>query len=233
MRTIAIAVLATLLSLPSQAAERKPVSQIDTDALASETQPDATGGDDCISFVWWIPQEFWAAVLAKDATITEKDKQSFLGAFKPYSVLAVCQADINAFRMFKYYSEEVVRKGMTVFLSDETGKRIKITPLAEIPSDTAVVLGRFKPILKSAMGKLGDNVHFFVLPDKTAAGNRVIDPYLSRTLSVQLSKSDQKLITAQIPLPLDSLFVPRLCPNGRKAHISWRFCPWTGVALDK
>jgi len=227
-----IATASVLIAFCAYAAEKKPISKVDTDALISETQTDAKCGDDCINFVWWIPQEFWAALFANDTTTPEKDKREFLRAFEPYSILAVCQADISGFGSFKYYSKEAVQEGMTIFLSNAAGKRVKLSPLAETPSDVEIMLGMLKPILKSAVGPMGENLHFYVLSDRSARGSRILDPYQERTLSVQITTSSDELLTAQIPFPLDALFIPRTCPNGRKAHISWRYCPWTGKALQ-
>jgi hypothetical protein len=37
--------------------------------------------------------------------------------------------------------------------------------------------------------------------------------------------------TVVLETPLNSLFVPRTCPNGKPAHVSWKFCPWGGERL--
>ena len=59
----------------------------------------------------------------------------------------------------------------------------------------------------------------------------MVDPYLQGLISVQIAKRNGDLMTADIEMPLNSLFVPRKCPNGKDAHISWKYCPWSGKLL--
>jgi hypothetical protein len=35
----------------------------------------------------------------------------------------------------------------------------------------------------------------------------------------------------KIEMPIDALFVQRMCPNGKPAHVSWVVCPWDGGKL--
>jgi hypothetical protein len=51
-------------------------------------------------------------------------------------------------------------------------------------------------------------------------------------IRVKLSNADA-VHMAELELPLDSLFVPRLCPNGKPAHVSWDYCPWSGKKLKR
>jgi hypothetical protein len=81
------------------------------------------------------------------------------------------------------------------------------------------------------MGNLGKNFHFYVLSDKRNSSHRLIDPYKKGLIEIQLMKNKDDLINAEIELPLNCLYVPRKCPNGKDAHISWSYCPWTGKKL--
>jgi hypothetical protein len=33
---------------------------------------------------------------------------------------------------------------------------------------------------------------------------------------------------ARIDPPINALFVPRVCEDGREAQVTWKFCPWMG-----
>lgn len=81
------------------------------------------------------------------------------------------------------------------------------------------------------MGNLGSNMHFFVLADRNANDERIIDPYEVNALRIGLKKSDGERLNVVLETPLNSLFVPRTCPNGKPAHVSWKFCPWGGERL--
>jgi len=183
-----------------------------------------------MTVVWWVPYEFWVAAMARDAGTTQASKDAILAAVKGISLLAVVQADISAMGAFNYYSEEAVAKGLLVTVTDPAGKARPATFVKKINPDLQVALGVFKPILTSAMGNLGANLHFFVLDDRAGAA-RAIDPYRRGALAVKLAKADGTPLAARIEMPLDSLFVPRTCPNGRPAHVTWRFCPWDGERL--
>ena len=74
---------------------------------------------------------------------------------------------------------------------------------------------------------------FFVLSD-TDQGDRLLSPYGNSTLLVTLTnKKGEVLEPIRFEMPLDSLFVPRMCPNGKPAHVSWVVCPWDGSKLEK
>jgi hypothetical protein len=72
----------------------------------------------------------------------------------------------------------------------------------------------------------------------TEADRRVLDPWGPDRLTVQLEKRNGDVMAARVPLPIKALFAPRLCSDGREAHITWKYRPgrgsdsdarWTGV----
>jgi len=214
------------------AAERKALKDVDTDSFTTDTQVTAQGaGDNHLALAWWIPNEFWESILSRDTTTSEADKKAMLDAMSGISLLAVVQADITSFGAFKFYSKEEIEKKMLLSFTNAGGKRQRLSPMQKIAPDLKVVLGVFKPILGAAMGNLGNNMHFYVLKDKSKSSPRLLDPYQKGLISIQLSKRDEGLMTAGIEMPLNSLFIPRKCPNGKDAHISWNYCPWTGKRL--
>ncbi|MEP0827814.1 MAG: hypothetical protein HRF51_04765 [bacterium] len=216
---------------PANCLQKKEPHQVDINALVGETQVQPPNEADRLNIVWWIPLEFWKGVFASDSSISEADKVAYLEAIRDYSVISICQADIGAFGSFDFYPEEKVRQGMYVSVTDSAGAAQEVTVIADLPSELEVILGVFKPILKAAMGNLGANMHFFVLPDRNHPDARLIDPYRLGRLSVSLTQSEGKVVSCGIEFPLNSLFVPRKCPNGKEAHVSWNYCPWTGQKL--
>lgn len=222
-----------VLATHSLAADKKPLKDVDSDAFTSDTQVSPKGtGDKHIALVWWIPNEFWEAVLSRDPDVGASEKRAMLDAMAGVSLLAVVQADINVLGAFEFFSREQVEKNMSLSFSDAAGKLQKLSPVREISSDLEIVLSVFKPMLGAAMGNLGENMHFYVLSDKSMSSARLLDPYLEGQLNIQLAKKDKSLMQAKIELPINALFVPRKCPNGKDAHVSWKYCPWTGKKLD-
>ena len=224
----------TMVATYSMAAEKKPIKDIDTDAFTSDTQVTPEGaGDNHMAFVWWIPNEFWESILSRDTTTSESNKKALLDAMSGISLIAIVQADISAFGTFNFYSKEEIEQSMKLSFTDADGKKQRLLPVQTITPDLEVVLGVFKPILGAAMGNLGNNMHFYVLNDSSKSSPRLLDPYQKGQIDIQLARRDKVLMDAGIEMPINALFVPRKCPNGKDAHISWVYCPWTGQRLEE
>lgn len=234
MKRILLSVMLVLVAADASALQRKPIQEVEKDAFIRDTQVAPSGaGDDHLALVWWVPYEFWQATAARDATTSEADKKAMLDALRPVSVLAVVQGDISPFGALRFYSKDEVERNMVIAVCDAGGKEQRVQPLQTIDPDLQILLGALKPALSAAVGNLGRNMHFFVLSDRVAEGARLFDPYRKGVIKVQLAKRNGKGMTAEIETPLNPLFVPRKCPNGKDAHVSWDYCPWTGKRLEE
>ncbi|KAA3613017.1 MAG: hypothetical protein D8M58_11950 [Calditrichaeota bacterium] len=223
-----------IISSVSVAAERKELKDVNTDEFTKDTQVSPKGGGDShVSFAWWVPTEFWESILSRDESIREADKSAMLATMSGVSLLAIVQGDVSQFGAFNFYTKEEIEKHMKISFSKEDGSQLEFEPMTSINPDLEVVLGVFKPILGNAMGNMGKSMHFYVLHDETDSGTRLLDPYEKGNIVVELSKRDDTVLTANIELPLNCLFIPRKCPNGKNAHISWNYCPWTGEKLEE
>ena len=178
-----------------------------------------------------MPIEFWGSILERDAATSAADKQAMLNVMAEVSLLAVVQADISEVGAFNYYTKQQVEDTMLITFTDALDVKRQLTPIKTLSPDLQVVLSVFKPILEAAMGNLGSNFHFYVLDDRTSKAGRLIDPYREGVIDVQLARKDGVSLSLQIETPLNALFVPRTCPNGKAAHISWKYCPWSGALL--
>ncbi len=234
-RTITVILVLSFFIMISiaYALEKKSINKVDTDQIIADTQVSAPCGDSHFNLVWWIPSEFWQATYANDKTTSESEKEKIISVLKPYSLLAVCQADISNFGAFRFYSKEEIQKSLDITLLDSDGKQRRLIPLKEIDPDIEVLIGMFKPILSAAAGNMGQNFHFFVLKDQDSPGERIIDPYRFGAIKFRLKKRSGEVMETQIDLPLNSLYVPRICPNGKEAHVTWKYCPWTGKKLPE
>jgi hypothetical protein len=232
MRVItSLIVVAGLVStMPAQALSRKAIKDVDVTAMTSELQKTAPG--EGIHLAWWIPTEFWEASVASDADMSEADKKALIGVMSKYSLLAVAQADISRFGTIAFYDRGVITEGMKIEFVDGA-KRKRLSPIEDYPDELRMILKIMTPMLESALGNTGKNLNFFVLSD-TDQGDRLLSPYGSSTLLVTLTnKKGEVLEPIRFEMPLDSLFVPRICPNGKPAHVTWVVCPWDGSKLEK
>ena len=234
MRALLIIFLAGLvMALPVNAAERKSLKDVVTDQITKDTQSTARGaGDNHLALAWWVPLEFWAAVLARDPSTSETDKRLMLDAMSEIFLIAIVQADVSNLGAFTYYSKQDIEETMRISFTDAANNKRRLLPLQQINADLKIVLSVFKPILEAAMGNLGSNLHFYVFSDKIGDTGRLIDPYRQGLIDVRLERKDGAMMTASIETPLNSMFIPRKCPNGKDAHISWKYCPWSGVRLE-
>ncbi|GAH37683.1 unnamed protein product, partial [marine sediment metagenome] len=153
LTAIAVAVLC-LLTSAGLALEKRPIDKVDTDELIKNTQTKVPSGHRHVSIIWWIPPEFWEATFAKDQNTSEAGKKRMIAALKPYSLLAVLQADISDFGVFTFYDKEEVETGLKIRFRPADGEPYQITPSKNASPDVKMLLSVIKPILTAAMGNL-------------------------------------------------------------------------------
>lgn len=226
---LALAVLS--LASFAHAIDRKEITEVDLNALTVEGQI-MTGGANDLALVWWIPSEFWEVSMRQEAAVSDEQIDQVMGVLKNHSVLAVVQANVSPFGAFQFFEKDQIMEGLNVEVVRPDGEVETISHTEPSDPDLRIMLDQMRPILAQAMGSLGQNFYFFPLPDVDEDGNRLMSPYDAGTLRVGLVNNNTPA-TAELELPLDSLFVPRLCPNGKPAHVSWDFCPWSGKKLKR
>ncbi|HHP7229277.1 MAG TPA: hypothetical protein ACFCUY_00285 [Xenococcaceae cyanobacterium] len=216
----------------ASAQEIKKLNEVEIDSLISETQ--VSNSDEGITLVWWIPQEFWGVALNQDPSLPAANRDEMLKTLEPYFMLAVIQGELSSFGGATFYDEATVQQNLTVSYEDETGNTQSFTAIEQIPPDIELLQSTIRPMLSQMMGNMGQNFHFYTFENTNPAGEAQVSPYENGTLQVQLAGVGKVAGSEfEIELPLDALFVPRLCPNGKEAHVSWQFCPWDGTRLSE
>jgi hypothetical protein len=228
-----LSLLAAFAIAPAGAIEKLPIKDIPSAALTTDTQIQFDSGDTHIGLVWWIPYEFWQSVFARDEQTPAHLKKDILDTLNGYSILGVVQADISAEGAFSFYSKADISKTLKVAHRNAAGASKGLKALPKIDQELQLMLASITPILTAAMGNLGQNFHFYIYTDKIPDGGRLLDPYKVGALKFDLATKAGKKLSGQLDLPLNALFKPRLCPNGKPAHVSWKFCPWTSKELPK
>lgn len=232
MKNIFPVALLLFLSVNCFALERRDYTEISIPNITADiqAQPEAAS-DSHMTLVWWVPYEYWASVFSRDPNVTEPMRKQLLAVLKNYMLIAVVQADISPLGTFSYYSQDVVQKNLAVKYKDSKSEIKELSPSDNVSGDMSILLSQITPVLKAAMGNMGSNFHFFVYDDIDSKGERIADPYEEGTLSASLSNADEEQLSANFKTPLNSLFIPRKCPNGEDAHVSWKYCPWSGKKL--
>ncbi len=215
-------------ALPAWAdVERKPLSAIDIDRFTSELQVVVSDANS-MTQVWWIPAEFWASAFTRTNPTLAEQAMEKLG---DYGILAVVQADITPLAAFVFHDRKNVASRMEVRFSSYASKPVKIEEAEELSDSVQMLLNVLTPMFANTMGELGKNMHLYVM-DNRKDGNLIVDPYQQGKVQVSLAgtkTTPEKHLS--IELPVDALYEPRYCPNGKPAHISWKYCPWSGKKL--
>ena len=214
------------------AIEPKEPENVDLNSLIQETQNSSS--NDGMSLVWWLPHEFWEVAFSQDESLSEVDRQELLNILEPYFMLGVVQGEISPLGNAKFYDLEQVKNNLTLAYENNDGTTQTLAPAAEIAPEVELLQNTVRPILEQMMGNLGRNFHFLTFEDRSTAGIRQISPYEDGKIIVNLSgNSEIAPSNFTIDLPLNALYVPRICPNGKEAHISWQYCPWDGSKLEQ
>jgi hypothetical protein len=227
----AVCGISLLLNSIAGAQERKPMAAIDTDGLTGDTQISAPCGSDHMNLIWAIPVEFWKAAFASDPSMTPAQSAEIIGALEEYVIIGIVQADIGDAGQFDFYSEDEVRGALNMSFTDADGKAREIVPTNQVGLEAQQLLAALKPMLSAAMGNMGQNLHFIVINDDAGESGRTWDPYAPGVLAVDLKTRAGKALEGRMEGPINALFVPRKCSNGKDAHVTWKFCPWTGEEL--
>ena len=232
MRTVAI-LPAVMLAFSLGALEKKSPEKIDLEQLTEETLLDASRNKDHIAFVWYIPSEYWNAVISQNHEMGQLEKVRAKLTMNTLTVIAVVQGDVPPAGPVHYYEKAFLQDNLTFTRIDALGKKHDLVPYKTYSGEVKSLLESITPAIGASVGTLGDNLQFFVFNDQAANGERILDPYAPGALEVELKRKNGRTFTTRLEFPLDALYLPRFCPNGKPAHVSWKYCPWTGRKLPE
>jgi hypothetical protein len=228
---MAMVALSGLSGTTVDAIEQRSAQQIPIEELFNETYRFDIASDS-LGIAWWISWDYWKTAFLQDKQISPTEIQSFESELRPVFMLAVVQANVSSEGNFDFFSEEKIQRGLKVTYINRDGKAITLKPIEKISPNLSLLQQSLRPMLSKAMGKFGQNVWLFVYSDVDSSGKRIVSPYEPGELRLSLAdKNGVKRSQLVFEFPLNSLFVPRLCPNGKPAHISWKYCPWDGTNL--
>ena len=211
----------------SETIQRKPLGDIDIDRFTSELQV-VVSDPNAMTQVWWIPAEFWASAFTRTNPMLA---QQAMEKLDDYGILAVVQADITPMSSFIFHDRDNVAQRLNVQFSSYSQPPVVLQEAKELSDSVQLLLNVLTPMFSNTMGELGKNMHLFVINNRGKNG-LIVDPYEQGKVQITLAgtkTTPEKHLS--IELPVDALFEPRYCPNGKPAHISWRYCPWSGKKL--
>ncbi|AFZ25439.1 hypothetical protein Cylst_3284 [Cylindrospermum stagnale PCC 7417] len=198
---------------PTCALERRSTSELPIEEFVKETLQFVQIDSNSMNVVWYLPLEVYGA-----------PPQAVL-------IVAVAKAEIVPPDGFKFASEAEAQRGLKVTYTDSKGASVNLAP-APKSAEVNSFLTEMKPVLSKMAGQFGKGMWFFTFKNVDSSGENIVSPYEAGKLIVSFDeKVGIQKPKAVVELPLNSLFVPALCPNGKPAHISWKYCPWDGTPL--
>jgi hypothetical protein len=230
LSTVALGCLLCRGTALLHAADRKPLQQVNVNALTAETQK-SIGERNSVSMVWIIPAEFWQVSLAQDKNLVEFQRRAVLNALEKYAFIGVVRAEVSPLGVFEFHDQDKVFRKLTAALVKGKAAPVPLKVFLKADDqDAQLVIDSMKPVLKNALGKMGEHFHLFVVKNRDDGGRPLISGYETSKVRVSLGAiGEDKGGTVEIAFPLDSLHVPRICADcGRPAHISWSYCPFCG-----
>jgi len=198
----------------------------DYNKFIKETQISNTT-DGVVQVIWWIPIEFWDIALHRNKDITEEQIENLTSVLEQYSIFAVVKGNIGDFGDINFLPFEVFENQVTAVGTD--GKSHDPISFDELNVSTQSILSMLKPILKGAIGQMGENMHFFVFEDLgKKKKHRNFDPNAEGEVKLVVLENDFSWTT-----PLSSLLPPKSCPvDGEELSGSWNYCPIHGNELE-
>ena len=198
--------------------------KVNINKLTEQTQK-LSESPDKMCLVWWIPIEFWETIFDQDQSIDKKQSDDILMAFSQYSMFVIIDGTILEDGNITYKSRDKTFENLV--LTDVSKK--KYAPLLEdeIDDKTKELIITMKPILGNTLGKIGENMHFFLFQKKGNPLDPIINAKAKENFTVTVNKED--FIWS---LPLGALLKPKKCPeDGAQVDGSWSFCPYHGKKL--
>ncbi|MFH1338692.1 MAG: hypothetical protein ABIH40_02455 [Candidatus Omnitrophota bacterium] len=200
------------------------LTKVDINALTQETQKMSQRAEE-ITFVWWIPNEYWETSFSQDPKTSNAQAGEVLKVLRPYTVLLVVDGKMGPFGGITYDSKEAIKAGISI--KDAEGVSYPPINEEEVDFDTKNFLSMMKPVFANMLGPMGQNMHFFLFPDRNNRGQRIAEAGREGSLLVKLGSKEFKW-----RLPLGSLLPAKLCPTcGEKLSGAYKFCPWDGTKL--
>ncbi len=142
-------------------------------------------------------------------------------------MLAVVDADASVTGAFHYRDAAYLSSKM--ILKDVYGAEHKFIKETSLSSDLRAILDSFKPVLKSLLGSLGQNMHFFVYSDQDVKGERFFNPYIKNDFTLTVGEDVYKWKTpTSALLPLKFCDIDKEYLNG-----DWNYCPYHGNKLKE
>ena len=207
--------------LPAKAADGPDYAALIRDLTKMQKTPAG------MTVVIWMPGEFWKLALSANGRLTKKGISDTLDVIRPYTLIAVLDAQSTAFGGYSYTDDQALMT--SVRLEDSRGALYQPLDPGLVSGGMRNMLDAMRPIMGNMMGAMGQHMVFLAFPGADKAGHPLADATGNGSLTVRVGDT-----ALRYQLPLESLLPPSLDPKtGESFPGTYRFNPYTGDKLKE
>jgi hypothetical protein len=96
--------------------------------------------------------------------------------------------------------------------------------------EVAELISGIRKYLARGLERVVEGTHFLIYEASDHFDGQLYSPYENNEINISYTGDDREYVFSVATI-MDSLFKPRFCENGRKAHVTWIFDPWSGKKL--
>jgi len=197
-----------------------PNDQVDIGQLMGELVTSKKNGDN-LKQVMLFPPDYWAIALSESSFAGPDVIDELHKIFDGYLLVGTLDANMNVVGNF-------IGNEIAIQLIDSKGKVHNHIPEDKLNPDLKTMLEVFKPTMAGMLGKMGEQLQFFIFNNFDADGDKVLSPREKGNFTVVVNETKFTYRT-----PLGSMVEKKICPTtGIELNGNWDFCPWHGTKLD-
>ena len=214
MKNFVLLLILSLVALPARAAD---MSRLIRDTQQMEQT--ANG----LTFVWWIPTEFWTETLQSSPQVSEAQRAQFVAVLEDYTIFAEVVADVGPIGGITPRSRAAIAPNTVFRIGND------VMPLLgdeAITADARNFISIMKPMLANMLGQFGRGTEFLIYSNRKN-GEKILSAVGEQKFSYTIFG---RLFTWR--LPIGSLLPPRMdAKTGEIFPGDYHFSPYTGNKL--
>lgn len=178
-----------------------------------------------LKLVWWIPTEFWKAVIDEQKGSTAEQKDYVINLFDDYTIFVAGDFSLGSNDNGLDFTVNDPGKSLIYY---ENGKKTPLLKESEVDDKVLTLMNDYmKPMFEQMLGKMGSGVDIFIYNNKNSAGKRILDPYKTGSFTVEMGPD-----LFEWKLPMVSLMKEKVCKNDfAKFPGNYIYCPFHGTEL--
>jgi hypothetical protein len=195
---------------------------VDMQQLTQDSQRMTTEAG-TLSLVWWLPQQWWDAMLGSNPNLTAEGRAKVDATLAPYTIFALVHARGGLGTLDAATKADMLQHAKL----EVAGHAIEPLAPDKVDAGAQALLAAMKPALAGVLGKLGQSIELVVYPNRD--GDRTI---LDAATPGAFTYTFYEQAYAW-RLPLGSVLPPKIdAKTGESFPGNYEFNPFTGERLQ-